>query len=192
MKKRKPAPVKDWTSYHNDRYDEMTMLLSRARALNEQVINRDETEELEVDIEDKREKEKTKEYTISSGKLIIHAYDESELNLTDDEKTTYQETMDDFVEQVSDLVDYEPLNLYKNDVEWGGTLIKYDIQFIFSLGESNGIFITCRMARVDEEFTDTLEKLKSFYKIFSSKWAKVLANRKATETEREDEPANEL
>ena len=100
--------------------------------------------------------------------------------------------MDDFVEQVSDLVDYEPLNLYKNDVEWGGTLIKYDTQFIFSLGESNGIFITCRMARVDEEFTDTLEKLKSFYKIFSSKWAKVLANRKATETEREDEPANEL
>ena len=61
MKKRKPAPVKDWTSYHNDRYDEMTMLLSRARALNEQVINRDETEELEVDIEDKREKEKTKQ-----------------------------------------------------------------------------------------------------------------------------------
>ena len=55
--------------------------------------------------------------------IIIHgSEDESELNLTDDEKTTYQETMDDFIEQVSDLVDYKPLNLYKNDVEWGGKL----------------------------------------------------------------------
>jgi|10_taG_2_1085330.scaffolds.fasta_scaffold00691_16 hypothetical protein len=191
MKRRKSTTIKDRTGYYETQYDEMKVFLSRARALVEQ-DTRSDSEELEIDIEDKREKEKTKEYTISSGKLVIHAYDESELNLTDDEKTTYQETMDDFIEQVSDLVDYEPLNLYKNDVEWGGVLIKYDTQFIFSLGESNGIFITCKMARVDEEFTDTLEKLKSFYKIFSSKWAKVLANRKSTETEKGEEPANEL
>ena len=28
-------------------------------------------------------------------------------------RNTYQETMDDFIEQVSDLVDYRPLQLYR-------------------------------------------------------------------------------
>ena len=100
--------------------------------------------------------------------------------------------MDDFIEQVSDLVDYKALHLYTNDVEWGGKLIKFDTEFVYTLGESNGVFITCNMSRLDEEFTETLQKLKDFYKIFSSKWAKVLANRKATEIDKGDEPANEL
>ena len=30
---------------------------------------------------------------------------------------------------------------------------------------------------------ETIEKLRSFYDIFSAKWAKVLANRKVTDTE---------
>ena len=100
--------------------------------------------------------------------------------------------MDDFIEQVSDLVDYKPLNLYRNDVDWGGSLIKYDTDFVYALGESNGVYITCNMSRLDSDFTDTLEKLKNFYKIFSSKWAKVLANRKSTEIDTDDKPANEL
>ena len=47
----------------------------------------------------KREKEKTKTHTISSGKVIIHADKELVLNLTDAERNSYQETMDDFIEQ---------------------------------------------------------------------------------------------
>jgi hypothetical protein len=184
---KKTVNLKDRTAYYDSQYDEMKKFLNISRNLTEQ-----ETDREVVDVEAEREKEKTQEYTISAGKLVIHAYDESELNLTDDEKTSYQETMDDFIEQVSDLVDYEPLNLYKNDVEWGGNLIKFDTRFVYALGESNGVYITCNMSRLDEDFTDTLQKLKDFYKIFSSKWAKVLANRKATEVDKGDEPANEL
>ena len=57
-------------------------------------------------------------------------------------RNSYQETMDDFLEQVSDLVDYRALQLYRNNVEWGGRLIKEDLDFFFSLGESNGVFIS--------------------------------------------------
>ena len=184
---KKTVTFKNRTAYNDTQYDEMKKFLNISRNLKEQ---REDKEV--VDVEAEREKEKTQEYTISAGKLVIHAYDESELNLTDDEKTTYQETMDDFIEQVSDLVDYEPLNLYKNDVEWGGKLIKFDTRFVYALGESNGVYISCKMSRLDEDFTDTLQKLKDFYRIFSSKWAKVLANRKATEVDKGDEPANEL
>ena len=184
---KKIVNLNDRTTHYDSQYDEMKKLIDISRTLNEQV---EDTEV--VDVEAEREKEKTEVYTISAGKLIIHGDDESQLNLTDEEKTSYQETMDDFIEQVSDLVDYKPLNLYRNDVDWGGSLIKYDTDFVYALGESNGVYITCNMSRLDSDFTDTLEKLKNFYKIFSSKWAKVLANRKSTEIDTDDKPANEL
>ena len=190
--KKKTVTLKDYTTYNNDRYDEMKKFLDISRSLNEQVEELEDMETEKLDVAKEREKEKTEVCTISAGKLVIHGDDESQLNLTDDEKTTYQETMDDFIEQVSDLVDYKALHLYTNDVEWGGKLIKFDTEFVYTLGESNGVFITCNMSRLDEEFTETLQKLKDFYKIFSSKWAKVLANRKATEIDKGDEPANEL
>jgi hypothetical protein len=180
--RKKTLTIKNHKDYREMQYDDMKNMLNISRSLNEQTefdidIGGD------VDIEKKREKEKTKTYTISSGKLIIHGQRQSELNLTDDERNSYQETMDDFIEQVSDLVDYRPLQLYRNNVEWGGRLIKEDLDFFFSLGESNGVFITGNMVRVDNDFVETIEKLRSFYDIFSAKWAKVLANRKVTDTE---------
>ena len=62
-------------------------------------------------------------------------------------------------------------------------LIKEDLDFFFSLGESNGVFISGNMVRVDNDFVETIEKLRSFYDIFSAKWAKVLGSRKITDTE---------
>ena len=184
--KKKLLTDRDYSGYRNERYDDMKKYLNLSRTLFEQTNTDDEL----LDIESKREDEKTKEYTISSGIMVTHGYTESDLDLTDDEKNSYQSTMDEFVDQVSDLVDYEPLNLYQNNVEWGGTLIKFDTRFMYTLGESNGVFISCEMTRLDDEFTETIEKLKSYYKIFSSKWAKVLSDRKVTDIERGQEPAN--
>ena len=64
-------------------------------------------------------------------------------------------------------------------------MIKEDLDFFFSLGESNGVFVSGNMVRVDNDFVETIEKLRSFYEIFSAKWAKVLANRKVTETDKD-------
>ena len=164
--------IKDYADYGNSQYDEMKSLLSKSRKLFEQ------QEELTIDLD--RDKEKTKEYTISSGKMIIHSYDSSDLVLSTEEKTTYQETMDDFVEQVSDLVDYGSLNLYENNVEWSGKLVKFDTEFFYSVGEKNGVYIIGSMIKIDEEFMEMINKLKDYYQVFSTKWAGVLAERKAT------------
>tara|TARA_R110000796_G_scaffold24325_2_gene69384 strand:+ start:2757 stop:3308 length:552 start_codon:yes stop_codon:yes gene_type:complete len=181
MKKR-TLKIKDYSGYRATQYDDMKNMLNIVRNLNEQTEYDIDIDD-EIDVSKEREKERTKTYTISSGKLIIHGDRQSELNITDDERNSYQETMDDFLEQVSDLVDYRALQLYRNNVEWGGRLIKEDLDFFFSLGESNGVFISGNMVRVDNDFVETIEKLRSFYDIFSAKWAKVLANRKVTDTE---------
>jgi hypothetical protein len=38
------------------------------------------------------------------------------------------------------------------------------------------------MIRVDDEFLDFITKLRTYYKKFKTKWAKVLASRKKTQT----------
>jgi hypothetical protein len=112
--------------------------------------------------------------------LKLHGKDRSDLDITTDEKVAFQETMDEFVEEVSDLVDFNTLNVYKNSVEWSGKLIDEDIDFILTIGENSGIYINGEMIKVDEEFLTLINKLQQFYQKFKSKWGKVLANRKKT------------
>jgi gamma-glutamylcyclotransferase (GGCT)/AIG2-like uncharacterized protein YtfP len=89
--------------------------------------------------------------------------------------------MDEFIEEVSDLVDFNTLNVYPNNVEWSGHLIDEDIDFTFTIGEESGIYINGEMLKVDEQFLEMINKLQQFYQKFKSKWGKVLAGRKKTQ-----------
>lgn len=126
------------------------------------------------------QKDKTQKYRISGGILALHGKTRTELDITSDEKIAFQETMDEFVEEVSDLVDFNTLNLYTNNVEWSGKLIDEDLEFIFTIGEDSEIYINGNMIKVDEGFLTTINKLQQFYQKFKSKWGKVLATRKKT------------
>jgi hypothetical protein len=92
----------------------------------------------------------------------------------------FQETMDEFVSEVSDLVDFNKLNVYSKNVEWSGKIIDFEIEFFYSIGEENGVYIQGDMIKTDEKFLDMVNKLKVYYDKFKSKWAKVLASRKKT------------
>jgi hypothetical protein len=135
-------------------------------------------DEIEDDIE--TSEDKSQGYRISGGILVLHGKEQTDLELTTDEKITFQETMDEFVNEVSDLVDFNKLNLYPNNVEWSGKIIDFDIDFLFSIGEDSGIYINGDMIKTDDEFLSMITKLKSFYEKFKSKWSKVLASRKKT------------
>tara|TARA_R110000824_G_scaffold18850_3_gene73947 strand:- start:1302 stop:1835 length:534 start_codon:yes stop_codon:yes gene_type:complete len=174
----KKTNINNYTDYSNKQYDEMKSLLRKSKQLFEQT----DTRELELT----RDKEKTKEYDVSSGKIVVHGYTTTDVTLTDEEQNTYQETMDDFVEQVSDLVDYHALNIYENNVEWSGILVKFDTEFYYTVGERNGVYLSGTMMKVDEEALEMLNNLKDYYQIFSAKWAKVLADRKSTKTREEE------
>jgi hypothetical protein len=88
--------------------------------------------------------------------------------------------MDEFVEDVSDLSDFGVLNMYQNEVQWSGKVIDFDLEFFFSIGENNGVYINGDMIKLDEKLTELITKLTGFYEKFKSKWAKVLSSRKKT------------
>ena len=181
---------------HNERYDEIKSLLKKSRFLFEQEtqidvakdvearINQDtDYETAEKDVEDGKQPtqdDKVQKYRISGGILALHGKDRSDLDITTDDKIAFQETMDEFVEEVSDLVDFDVLNVYPNNVEWSGKVIDEDLEFIFTIGEDSGIYINGQMVKVDQDFLTMINKLQQFYQKFKSKWGKVLASRKKT------------
>jgi len=148
----------------NERYDEIKSLLRKSRMLVEQDTQINVAKDLEKRVAQDNEYET----------------DKSDLDITTDDKVAFQETMDEFVEEVSDLVDFNVLNVYPNNVEWSGKVIDEDLEFIFTIGEDSGIYINGQMVKVDQDFLDMINKLQQFYQKFKSKWGKVLASRKKT------------
>jgi hypothetical protein len=126
-------------------------------------------------------KDKVQKYRISGGILALHGKQKTDLDITTDDKLAFQETMDEFVQEVSDLVDFNILNVYPNNVEWSGKIIDEDINFTFTIGENSGIYINADMTKVDEDFLELINKLQQYYQKFKSKWGKVLASRKKTQ-----------
>jgi hypothetical protein len=133
-----------------------------------------------IDSDTKPNEDKSQGYRISGGLLVLHGKNQTDLELTTDEKLAFQETMDEFVSEVADLVDFNKLNIYPNNVEWSGRIIDADIEFFFSIGEENGVYINGDMIKTDDDFLETVNKLKTFYEKFKSKWAAILADRKKT------------
>lgn len=130
--------------------------------------------------EDESEDDKKQTYRISGGLLVLHGKEQSDLELTTDEKIAFQETMDEFIAGVSDMVDFNKLNVYRNNVEWSGNLIEFNLEFFFSIGEENGVYVNGEMLKIDDEFLNLVNQLKNYYEKFKSKWAGVLASRKKT------------
>ena len=146
-------------------------------------IENDTEYETAEDGDDKEESgaDRSQAYRISGGVLVLHGKDLHDTDISTDDKIAFQETMDEFIEEVSDLVDFNELNVYPNNVEWSGKIIDYDLDFTFSIGESNGVYIDGDMIKVDEDFTEFINKLRQYYEKFKSKWARVIASRKQTE-----------
>lgn len=183
-------------SRFDQRYNEIKSLVSQARLISEQ-LNAEKLGPVNVaaDIEAKiaddqyelapnkdQEKEAQEEYVqryrISGSILAIHGPTKSDTEITSDDKLAFQDTIDEFNEEVSDLVDFNQLNVYPNDVEWSGKIVDKDIEFIYTVGESSGTYINGNMVKVDDETLESINKLKNFYDKFKSKWSRVLVSRK--------------
>ena len=193
------------SNLHNERYDEIKTLLKKSRMLMEQTTD-EAPPNIAMDIEkkidqdtgqynqkyetapedgdDKEEvssvKDKTQKYRISGGILALHGKNKTNTDITTDDKLAFQETMDEFVEEVSDLVDFNTLNVYPNNVDWSGKIIDKDIDFTFTIGENSGTYINGDMLKVDKDFLELINKLQQYYQKFKSKWSRILASRKKT------------
>ena len=177
------------TMLKKDSLNESKKTLINLGLLNEMDIRPDDlaidTED-EIDDQTEPQEDKQKSYRVSGGIITLHGKDKQDLELSTDEKISFQETMDDFVNEVSDLSDFGTLNLFPQNVDWSGRVIDFDLEFYFSIGENNGVYINGDMIKLDDNLVELINKLTSFYDKFKSKWAKVLSQRKKTQTPTEE------
>ena len=168
--------------------EEYNNILSKYGLLTEAPVDTDvefETAETEDKKEDKIVKtDKTRTFKISGGIISIHGKDKADLQLTYDEKTAFQETMDEFREEVSELVDFNKLNVYNDNVEWSGKIPEMELEFFFSVNETDGLYLKGDMMKIDDDYLELVEKLKTFYQKFKERWSRIIASRKTTNPEK--------
>jgi len=138
---------------------------------------------IDDDVDNEKPNEVKQMYRISGGVLAIHGDSKKDTELTTDDKKAFQETMDEFFNEVSDMVNFNQLNIYKDNVDWSGKVVDFDTDFYFTIGENNGIYISNEMSKIDENYLDFMNKIQTYYEKFKSKWAKVIASRKKTKPE---------
>jgi hypothetical protein len=172
----------------NENYND---ILSKYGLLTEQPVESEKSVEMEYETADSEgdeekivKKDKVRTFKISGGVISIHGTDKADLQLTYDEKTAFMETMDEFRQDVSELVDFNKLNVYENNVEWSGSIPEMELEFFFSVNENDGLYLKGDMVKVDEDYVEMIEKLKAFYEKFKERWSRIIASRKTTSTEK--------
>jgi hypothetical protein len=143
----------------------------------EDTINKDES----------NKEDKQTSYRVSGHEIILHGKTESELELTEDEKKAFQDTITEFSTEVSKLVMFNPLNLYPNSVEWSGTITEFDLKFTYKIPEVDGVYLETAMIKTGDDFMDVVKKLKMYYEKFKSKWSTILQNRQTTKADEEND-----
>ena len=172
-------------------YDEIKKLLKLSKGM---LIEQVEDERINTakDIEDRIEADQVEpeksmnfeqDYRVSGGLIRMYGDTKQQTEITTLEKETFQETMEEFVAEVTELVDFDTLIVYPNTVTWSGKIIESNIEFNFTIGEENGVYINGDMMKLDDELLDLIQKLKQFYVKFKTKWGKVLGSRKKTESQ---------
>lgn len=108
----------------------------------------------------------------------IHSTDQQDLSLSDEEKNSLNQLIQNFKSQVSEIASFEEgFNVYVNSVRLDGT-IEEDLGFVMIAGENRGLYINTNMLRVEQETAETINKLEKFQHTFEDVVIEIMNNRK--------------
>lgn len=143
--------------------------------------NKTESDDFEKETKDSDEigkpRDKQKAYKIQGNILILHGKTDSLLQLTTDEKNAFVESVDEFRAEVAELVEFEKMNVYEENVEWSGKILELDLNFFYTINEPNGIYLETNMVKVNDDYLKVVNKIQTYYEKFKTKWSKIVASR---------------
>jgi hypothetical protein len=106
-------------------------------------------------------------------------------NLDPDEQ---REEENKFKDTVSNMVKFNRVKVYKENVEWSGYLLREKIEWVYSLDDTVGCYITTsETIQLKDEVLETLKKLKAYYDIWSEEWSGRLTGVSSTEFDMDNE-----
>ena len=162
-------------------------ILKKYALLTEQPVEKELNQEFEEEKKDETEKkdsedigkpkDKQKMFKIQGNVLVLHGNDKSDIQLTTDEKNAFIESVDEFRTNVAELVEFDKMNVFPENVEWKGKILELNINFFYTINEPHGIYLNGDMVKIDEEYLEIVGKLQSNYEKFKTKWGKIVSSR---------------
>lgn len=127
----------------------------------------------------KEEDEKVNNLVLNDNvEIKVHSNDQEDLNISDEEKNSLNQLIQNFKTQVSELATFEEgFNIYTNSVRLDGS-IGEDLGFVFIAGEDRGVYINSDMLMLNDEISATIEKLNKFQHTFEDVVNEMMNSRK--------------
>lgn len=116
---------------------------------------------------------------INNVDVNLHSEDSMDVKLSDEEKGNISQMIDDFRTQVSSTVEFDKIDIYSNGVKMTGKIENYNMTFVFSGGDGEGLYISNpSMLKIDDESLSIINKLKNFQERYISVVNEIIINRK--------------
>ena len=161
-------------------YDDTKKMLNTLRKLNENRafsnnILREEIETQQLQNQEPQEKDFT---VINDVEVKLLSGDPADMNLLDDQKTAISTLIDNFRQQVDQIVEFKPgMSINPDQVRLDGTLTNEDISFVFIAGKESGVYINADMLKLEQNTATALEKLVKFQSTFETSMEPLLTQR---------------
>ena len=82
-----------------------------------------------------------------------------------------------FRSTVSPRVEFKKFFIYPkaSNVEWSGKFTDSDVEWVYSLDDSDGVYISGDLLRLNDSMMENLKKLTGYYQTWSNEWANKVA-----------------
>jgi hypothetical protein len=115
---------------------------------------------------------------INNVEVKLLSTDKTDLKLTDEQKTSISNLIDNFKQQVNQIVNFEPgMSINEGQIRLDGKLPDQDINFVFVAGKESGVYINAEMLKLETEVGNLLEKLVKFQATYETSMNPLIENR---------------
>lgn len=166
-------------------YDQTKRMLNVLRNLNESKSSSKTLKESTFNSTDPSEFTSNKEQMSSQNSdrdiTNINDMDVKILNkgeLTEEQKNAISQIVDNFREQVSQIVEFDPgMTISENQIRMDGNLTDEDVKFTYIAGQEEGLYINAEMLKIEQEIVDVISKLSKFEITFKTSVEPMITSR---------------
>lgn len=160
-------------------YDDTKKMLNTLRKLNENRTSfnvlKEQSEAQELQPQEPQEKDFT---VINDVEVKLLSSDPNDMTLLDDQKTAISSLIDNFRQQVDQIVEFKPgMSINPDQVRLDGILTNEDISFVFIAGKESGVYINADMLKLEQNTATALEKLVKFQETFETSMEPLITQR---------------
>lgn len=161
-------------------YDDAKKMLRTLRTLNESKASHNVLKEEENP--QAMQNQGTDYMVVNNVEVKMHSTDKADLQLSEDEKRSIGQLIDNFHQQVSDLAEFKEginINMADNEFRMDGSIADQDLSFVLIAGNQNtGVYVNAEMLKLDDDVNLTLGKLIKFQHTFEDAGNQFINERK--------------